>query len=659
MSDFRMPITIVRQIVEQNIREPFTLTIGIKVSDIGKPVKIIRCLPCKDLEKIITPQTIFPIEIKLGKHKNIVFKIVQKDKLQNGFIDIYFKDGPVFGIRKVKVILHPVHQFNGVYGLDFGSSRIAAAYLDPNNDDEPKLVIFPNDQNFIGSSFALELSENESDNESENKVEGSLFHGVSSSTNENVVFRPRQLIKKLRKFGVGTKNFTLMGGNKSIPIKLIDVSGFALASCFDKLDRCTPGAPVKITLPISTSFTPEDISTFKQSIVDADKMLFNMSARVNFHPDQKYILDEATAAAFYWIRGNQKMLLDKKKANFKLLVIDAGASSVDVSLLDLKLNPDGVDRLKVTPRIKAIDSFDFLSGDSVTALIANKLKDKELNPVDLQSLNTEEKFFRFQKFWIEAEDYKVNKVLEIIENKVLSNIVISDDEYQHILKNDITKFENHLREILILNENDDKHDIDHVLLTGGASLLEKMRICVQNFFNNSSFKIEIRTDGKEAVCKGAVLVAFYHDYAKKDFFSADSKSNLALDIDKIYECVPYSLLYKDGNNFNKIFQIGTMFKILDNEEKPLISSKDYSHQPVINFYRKTGGGDINHSNSYDDLQFLGSVELPTAGTDSKFKVVLFSNHEIEVRYDGKIYKPKNKDGIIEPMLNFMKELGVL
>ena len=86
-----MPITIDKQIIEQNIREPFTFTIGIKVSDIGKPVKIIRCLPGKSLEKIIISQSIFPFEIKTGEHKNIVFKIIQKDKLQNGYIDIYFK----------------------------------------------------------------------------------------------------------------------------------------------------------------------------------------------------------------------------------------------------------------------------------------------------------------------------------------------------------------------------------------------------------------------------------------------------------------------------------------------------------------------------------------------------------------------------------------
>lgn len=644
-----MPITIEKLIVEQNIREPFTFTIGIKVSDIGKPVKIIRCLPGKSLDKIILPQSVFPFEIKTGEHKNIVFKIIQKDKLQNGYIDIYFKDGPVYGIRKFKVILHPVHQFNGVYGLDFGSSRIAAAYFDPKNDDEPKIVVFPNEEDFIGSSIALEFSENQ--------ISGSLFNGVSSTLNENVVFRPRQQIKKLIKFGGGKRKVSYIGGNKTDIKDLSDFCGFALASCLDKLDRCIPGAPVKITLPVSTSFTPEDISTFRQSIIGADTMLPNMSARVNFHPDQKYILDEATAAAFYWIRCNQKMLLDKKKSNFKLLVIDAGASSVDVSLLDLKLDPDGIDRLKVTPRIKAIDSFPFLSGDSVTALIANKLKGKDINPSDLQSLSLEEKYDKFQKFWGEAEDYKLNKVFLAKVPQSLSNKIITDDEFEFILKTHVENFEIHLRDILILNENDDKHDIDHILLTGGASLLEKMRICVQNLFKNSSFKIEIRTDGKEAVCKGAALVAFYHNYAKKDFFSADSKANLALDIDKIYECAPYSLLYKDGNTFGKIFQIGTTFEIIDNEKAPSIS-KEFSHQSIINFYRKTGGGGINHSNSNDVLQFLGSVELPTT-SNLYYKVVLFSNHEIEVRYDGKIYKPKNKDGIIEPMLNFMKELGVL
>jgi hypothetical protein len=645
------------------------LSITVRAAQDGRgPLDFLRVIPDPTLSPWLDPIDEFPLQLPPGQSRRLTFRVREGlSAPAAGSADIHFVDGPISGVRTVVIRLWPVRRFAGVFAIDYGSSRLAAAYIDPaSGQDVPTPVVLLDGERSIESAVQFDFTEIPPLTSPAPDLTDPAIKARSSS----VFPRPRQSVLS------GERRAIVRPGVGTDQVSEASAAGWALAYHLTRFERSgRPGRPDRLLLPVSASFTPTHLQRLREAI-DAHPAL---AGRVSFQPDGRFVLDEATAVAFAWIRSHLDELSLEGERTFRLMVLDAGAASVDVSLLELAIKPVGAGRLRVTPRILAIDGFTFLSGDRVTAQVVRLLRARaaagvnpDLQPSETGPLTTEtdrraesavpirfaglyaaahdQRFSNFHLLWAAADrvvrngdrggSVRIDKLFTPSGPTDLE-LRVSVEDLRGLLQTEVEAFIRRLRSFLTKDESGEHWPIDRLIITGGASHSAILQAAIEEFAASAQIgAVDRHEDGKAAVAAGAALAAYYHEYSAENV-RAEGSARLILILEELSAAVPYSVLYNSGDVLQRLVAPGERFPPVDGGVGP-VRSAALPYQRSVPFFRMAGGGPVPDTAGDREtlLQFLGLVELPQPTSDgTTFFVEVFPDHRLQVLYEGKAYLP--------------------
>lgn len=209
----------------------------------------------------------------------------------------------------------------------------------------------------------------------------------------------------------------------------------------------------------------------------------------------KRIINEPTAAALAY--G-----MDKLKEDKKILVVDVGGGTTDISLLDIG---DG------TFEVLGTDGNAFLGGYDLDLKVANYILDefKKENSIDLSKDK-----MAMQRI-VDASETLKKELSSSNESDInLPFITANDSGPKHInMKITRSKFESlidyiteelliHIKNVLESSKVN-KNEIDEIIMVGGSTRIPLIQKMVSNFFNNKQLNKSVNPD--EVVAAGASI----------------------------------------------------------------------------------------------------------------------------------------------------------
>jgi hypothetical protein len=645
--------------------QPVAFTVRTKFA--GRAVEILRAVPDEALSGfLLVPAGDYPVTLLPGTEAELTFKVrtVPRGGV-NGQLELHVAEGPLTAIRAVRVSLWPKRAFDGVFAVDFGASRLAAAYIDPaSGNDRPVPVVFANGEPALSSTFAAHFSHD--------PPVGVAVEELGPALPGNLFFRPRQFLAH------GGRRTVFLPGGSSKQVDEAESAAWALADFVrraGRLDR--PGWPHRLTVPLPASLTPAQAERF-QDLVDRVE---DMPGRINTDRATGLVLDEASAAAFTWVRESERELADRCRSGagrLMVLVLDAGAGSTDLSLLELNVAAFPNGRLKVTPRQVAKDGFHWLCGDRATAFVFRLIKQQaaeQLRPgsvsgapearreaaaeavlstrfVDTVGPEYTRANRNFQALWQVAEKLKLANSppsRESVAGLVLKEgpadpvmVQLPSDYLPAALSGDVERCRRRLDALLLVDEAGSRHCVDRLLITGAAAklalfmpkLLEpfvRSHDTAHHLGVNERLQLIDWTDyGKKAVAFGAALATYYRNYTTAEARN-DGTSRLLFLMEEFRRRLPFSLLAGGGGYLNRLLPLGQSFEEHDGQLLPQLVPLAW--QPKIPFFRCAGGGPLprDEEHAEDLAQYLGQASPPKGQV---LQVALLPNHQLQLIVDG-------------------------
>lgn len=654
-------------------------------------VEILRVIVAGELEHWLKLETSLPVAVSAGSQLSLQFRVYDGLRAAvSGRVEVFIAEGGLTAIRTVRLSVWPDNQFGGFFGVDFGSSRIAAAFIDPKSGPDPQLVVFDGDERFVDSTFAADFSAYPP-----RWVNPKEYLQPGSPYIDHVFFRPSQFLKHTREravFQVG----------QAIRIDEADSAAWTLAAFIRRVGRSgRPGLPRQITVAMSARLTPGQVERFRESV----NRTIGPRQHVNPPHARDFVLDECTATAFNWVHTTESELVPfgrDQDQPLRILVIDAGASGVDLSLLELYISMPSGKRPKVTPRQVAKDGFNWMAGDRVTAALFRLLKRKvsaEWNPTDMPSPDASAEvwdrfaerviptkfgnlsgagssplFNNFLSLWNAAESFKLGLThaghytpvrlvgLLAADGTTLptTDCNLSNDEVFTAIAADVERC---LRRMLyvLAGESGGVNPVDYVILTGAAADLPAFRekVITELLAKNDAAAADLNRlptklvdwvdRGKEVVAMGAALAAYYRDHAPDAGILAGDR--LVFDVDRLRRDLPFSLLMLvAGRDPTQLLRAGRSFELAGDELAPLIVT-NVAWQKQMMFRRCAGGGAIPVGSDEIGLltQYMGHADLPPEDR-RPVRIELLPDHRVQVvTAAGQVIPVDSNESIPDPV----------
>ena len=217
------------------------------------------------------------------------------------------------------------------------------------------------------------------------------------------------------------------------------------------------------------------------------------------------LLNEPTAASFAYLYDNK--VLYQEKFDKKILVIDFGAGTLDLTILDICKDDE------LVCEVLGIYGDNNFGGIDITQLIYNTLFNDYFTSIDI---NTKLKI---------AEDIKI-QLSSQLDVKYFSN------ELTHTFDYNYNTFCSQLKDLfeqkilytikqVLLVAKLDKYNIDEIILVGGSFKIPYFRSLVTNYFNKEINKVTLKVDNQTfllyediAVSLGAAVYGYYNSRNK-------------------------------------------------------------------------------------------------------------------------------------------------
>ena len=213
------------------------------------------------------------------------------------------------------------------------------------------------------------------------------------------------------------------------------------------------------------------------------------------------LLNEPTAASFAYLYDNKVLYQDK--FDKKILVIDFGAGTLDLTILEICKDDE------LVCEVLGIYGDNNFGGIDITQLIYNTLFNDSFISIDI---NTKLKI---------AEDIKI-QLSSQLDVKYFSNELTHTFNYNYNtfcsqLKDFFEQKILYTIEQVLLVAKLDKYNIDEIILVGGSFKIPYFRSLVSNYFNKEINKVSLKVDNQTfllyediAVSLGAAVYGYYN-----------------------------------------------------------------------------------------------------------------------------------------------------
>jgi len=212
----------------------------------------------------------------------------------------------------------------------------------------------------------------------------------------------------------------------------------------------------------------------------------------------KTMINEPTAASLAY------GLNSKGNAEKKIIVIDFGGGTLDITLLKYTKDKNGI----YCNVLGTYGDTNF-GGEDFDKILMTKCKEKLLDDKTLNTLVYKERFNSIRlKRACERAKIKLSKFKETkihLENYVQYqsfDFLLKEEDFIEYCKDLFDKFEKILDDFLKKSKTD-KNLIEEVILIGGSTLIPKINEIISNKFNKS--KINCHLNPKEVVAMGAAI----------------------------------------------------------------------------------------------------------------------------------------------------------
>lgn len=264
------------------------------------------------------------------------------------------------------------------------------------------------------------------------------------------------------------------------------------------------------------------------------------------------LLNEPTAAAFAYLYHNK--ILYEQTFNKKILVIDFGAGTLDLTIVEISKTDD------LVCEVLGIYGDNNFGGIDITKLVFNNLFPQTDLSNSLIDTNTKLKI---------ADDIKI-ELSNQLNVKYYSNELSKTFEYKYkkfcsqLEKDFSNKMINTLVQVLE-SAKLQKEDIDEIVLVGGSFKIPYFRTLVSNYFNKQIDKVSLKINNQTFL--------LYEDVAVSLGASAYGYYNSRSDNLVLIEKLPLSIGIESSN--------GQIIKIIErNTSIPITMTKQFTTEEV-------------------------------------------------------------------------------
>ena len=264
------------------------------------------------------------------------------------------------------------------------------------------------------------------------------------------------------------------------------------------------------------------------------------------------LLNEPTGAAFAYLYHNK--ILYEETFNKKILVIDFGAGTLDLTIIEISKNDD------LICEVLGIYGDNNFGGIDITKLVYNALFPQIDLSNSLIDINTKLKI---------ADDIKI-ELSNQLNVKYYSNELLKTFEYKYTkFCSQLEKeFSNKMIETLLQvleSAKLKKEDIDEIVLVGGSFKIPYFRTLVSNYFNKQIDKVSLKINNQTFL--------LYEDIAVSLGASAYGYYNSRSDSLVLIEKLPLSIGIESAN--------GEIIKIIErNTSIPITRSKQFTTEDL-------------------------------------------------------------------------------
>jgi molecular chaperone DnaK (HSP70) len=192
------------------------------------------------------------------------------------------------------------------------------------------------------------------------------------------------------------------------------------------------------------------------------------------------LLNEPTAASFAYLYNNKVLYEDK--FDKKILVIDFGAGTLDLTILDICKDDE------LVCEVLGIYGDNNFGGIDITQLIYNTLFNDSFISIDI---NTKLKI---------AEDIKIQLSSQLdvkyFSNELTHTFYYNYNTFCSQLNNLFEQKILYTIEQVLLIAKLDKYNIDEIILVGGSFKIPYFRSLVSNYFNKEINKVSLKVDNQ-------------------------------------------------------------------------------------------------------------------------------------------------------------------
>ena len=279
--------------------------------------------------------------------------------------------------------------------------------------------------------------------------------------------------------------------NQKIQFSLEEISSFVIRKMVDSAENYLRKKVDKLVITVPANFTDGQRQCTKQAAKLAGIEVLR-------------IINEPTAAALAYGLGDSNN--ETKKGEGKILVFDLGGGTFDVTIL--KINDSGEQNFDIL----STKGDKFLGGEDFDNKLVEYVLDQFCSKTHESKKKIKEDKKAIKKLKISCENIK--RILSTNEETTISitNFYNGNDILENIDRKDFEKMCSDLFERLKIPIDEaltdaqlSKDEIEEIILVGGSSRIPKVKIFLNEYFNNVKINDTINPD--EAVAYGATLMA--------------------------------------------------------------------------------------------------------------------------------------------------------
>lgn len=569
----------------------------------------------------------------------------------SGTIELHVLDGELTAVREVPLSLWADHPFDGVFAVDLGGDRLAAAYIDPRaGSDQPRLLPLAQAE----TTYVAQFDEGAA---TPRRLPLEQYtRGPAVPPRSGAYFRPRRAMRR------GGLRPAWPGGARLVEEG--ECLGWLLADAMRQAARAAGvGRPRQVVVPLPAGTTPGQLADFRRLVEQTPELRGRL--RCALEPQRpRGLLDETSAVLFFWLwdRADELKELCRARgdhAEVHVLVLDAGSASVDLAVVKVGLRLHAGGRLEAAPQLLVRDGSRGLCGDRVTAALfghLHRLTAEQVAPGERAEAAVPTRFRdefgpehlrrlrNFLALWGAAEGLKRHldegAVLPGCALPGLATVGPSDAaEVVRELGEDAESCLQRARHVLIANRQHDRFGIDVLLLAGGASQLplfsRRVFDPLYRELRGGGREVALVNYGgrsKEVVACGAALAAFYRDRGPAAGAGAPG-GRLVLAIDRFDLRLPFRLAALVGGAPLVLFERGAEFPLdAAGEPLPLTAPVALAYQPKLSLYRYPTF-DLGANRG----EYLGDVHLEGAEARGPVEVRLYPDLRVEAAVAGQVF----------------------